>query len=305
MKQVPTYRLYGDDSEAFEDMWLHCEPIRSRSARYGWEIELHRHNEFLQRLYVSAGSAEVSIKDRRIDPETPFVIIVPPRAVHGFRFTRNVEGYVLTMSFDRVGRILDACAGARQLMTEPYHLELGGTDDRAACVIDRYVKLIAGEFAGSAAWRHQLIEATLLALLVHLSREFLISRGVELSGNQVISRKALAFRMLVDKEYRQHRRVGFYARKLAISATHLNRISRAELGDSALGVVNRRLITEATRDLTFSRLSVKQIAHSLGFDDAAYFSRFFSAHVGQAPTEFRRSQISRFGSSSKSERLGR
>ena len=177
--------------------------------------------------------------------------------------------------------------------------ELGGTDDRAAR-IDSYVELIAGEFAGSAAWRHQLIEATLLALLVQLSREFLISRGVEFSGNQAISRKALAFRMLVDKEYRQHRGIGFYARRLAISATHLNRISRAELGDSALGVVNRRLVIEATRDLTFGRLSVKQIAHSLGFDDAAYFSRFFSAHVGQSPKQFRQSQISRFGSPSKS-----
>jgi AraC-like DNA-binding protein len=33
---------------------------------------------------------------------------------------------------------------------------------------------------------------------------------------------------------------------------------------------------------------VSRIAFELGFDDAAYFSRFFRRHVGVAPAEYRR-----------------
>jgi len=32
---------------------------------------------------------------------------------------------------------------------------------------------------------------------------------------------------------------------------------------------------------------MEQIAYSLGFSDAAYFTRFFRKEVGQAPSQFR------------------
>ncbi len=54
-------------------------------------------------------------------------------------------------------------------------------------------------------------------------------------------------------------------------------------------MIHARVLAEAQRDLLFSDLEVKYIALSLGFSDAAYFSRFFARLVGQSPTEFRRS----------------
>ena len=37
----------------------------------------------------------------------------------------------------------------------------------------------------------------------------------------------------------------------------------------------------------YSSLSVKQIAATLGFEDEAYFGRFFKKHTGQRPSDFR------------------
>jgi AraC family transcriptional activator of pobA len=34
-------------------------------------------------------------------------------------------------------------------------------------------------------------------------------------------------------------------------------------------------------------MTVNQIAWSVGFEDAAYFSRFFTRHAGQSPRRFR------------------
>ena len=56
---------------------------------------------------------------------------------------------------------------------------------------------------------------------------------------------------------------------------------------STQDVVNARVVHEAQRDLVYSSLSVKQVAADLGFDDEAYFGRFFKKHTGHRPTEFR------------------
>lgn len=54
-----------------------------------------------------------------------------------------------------------------------------------------------------------------------------------------------------------------------------------------MGVLHQRLLLEAQRDLTYTSLSVKQIAWSLGFADAAYFTRFFQRLAGRTPTQWR------------------
>jgi AraC family transcriptional regulator, transcriptional activator of pobA len=45
-------------------------------------------------------------------------------------------------------------------------------------------------------------------------------------------------------------------------------------------------VREAQRDLVYSHMSIKQIAHSLGFADMAYFSRYFRKQTGVTPTQF-------------------
>ncbi|WP_415926987.1 helix-turn-helix domain-containing protein [Mesorhizobium argentiipisi] len=40
--------------------------------------------------------------------------------------------------------------------------------------------------------------------------------------------------------------------------------------------------------LSNTNLSVKEISYRLGYDDSAYFTRFFTTNAGVSPTEFRR-----------------
>jgi AraC family transcriptional regulator, transcriptional activator of pobA len=46
-------------------------------------------------------------------------------------------------------------------------------------------------------------------------------------------------------------------------------------------------VLEAKRQLAYSQRSVKEICYELGFEDPAYFSRFFRNHTGYAPHDFR------------------
>ena len=48
-----------------------------------------------------------------------------------------------------------------------------------------------------------------------------------------------------------------------------------------------RLLIEAERQLRYTSMSVAQVAFHLGFDDPAYFSRFFTRRMGLTPRAFR------------------
>lgn len=71
------------------------------------------------------------------------------------------------------------------------------------------------------------------------------------------------------------------------SISHLSKLFREQTGMSPLSYFNKLKIEEAQRLLRTSNLSITQISHSLGIDDAYYFSRLFHKQVGCSPSEYR------------------
>ena len=58
--------------------------------------------------------------------------------------------------------------------------------------------------------------------------------------------------------------------------------------DAAECALIRDLATDqAKRDLVFTSAKIKQIAYDLGFNDPAYFSRFFTKETGLTPRQYR------------------
>ncbi|MDW9247769.1 helix-turn-helix domain protein [Burkholderia cepacia] len=88
---------------------------------------------------------------------------------------------------------------------------------------------------------------------------------------------------------REHQPVEVYAERLGVTAAQLARVCREELRISTTAVINEHVIRKAQRDLVYSNLSIKQIAHETGFVDSAYFSRYFRKQTGMTPGEFRES----------------
>ena len=78
-----------------------------------------------------------------------------------------------------------------------------------------------------------------------------------------------------------------YADAMGLTAGQLSRICREVLGMSSLDVINARLLHEAQRELVYTSSSIQQLAGALGFEDDAYFSRFFKRHSGLSPRAFR------------------
>jgi AraC family transcriptional activator of pobA len=58
-------------------------------------------------------------------------------------------------------------------------------------------------------------------------------------------------------------------------------------------LIQERLLIEAQRQLRYTSMTVAEVAYYLGFDDPAYFSRFFARGAGRSPRAFKASSVAR------------
>ena len=97
------------------------------------------------------------------------------------------------------------------------------------------------------------------------------------------------FSQLVEIHFYQSHAVANYADMLHITSKNLNKKINAASTKSPSQIIKDRLLLEAKRYLTHTNNSVKEIAYKLGYEDEAYFNRFFTLHSKLTPSQFRKS----------------
>ncbi|MGO4830773.1 helix-turn-helix domain-containing protein [Rhizobiaceae sp. 2RAB30] len=285
---IPTFRLYGETRAEAAGFWLHCETIPERSQLHGWEIRPHRHETFFQVLHISSGSGEALVNGRYHPFERSTAIFIPPGEVHGFRFSRDIEGFVLTALSDRLTAPARSSNAIAAFAAKPRLIRLAA-DSSPTSDVAQTITRIHAELGGHQPGRMVLLEALVAGLIVALTRADEPALAREHPNERDAGRLAALYD-LVAAHFREHRPVGFYAARLGLSEAHLNRVCRAETGSSVQALINARLVEAATRDLIFTPTSVQGIAYSLGFSDPAYFNRFFRKQTGRTPGALRASE---------------
>lgn len=92
----------------------------------------------------------------------------------------------------------------------------------------------------------------------------------------------------LDEELADKKKFSLQKFKTDKTPAATNRLLNKFLGFSLKKILQKRLMLEAQRELAFSDTPVKQLAFQLGYNDAAYFNRFFTANNGVSPLEFRK-----------------
>lgn len=289
--RIPVYRLYGEDTPADtpavqEPEFFHLESIPSRSRLHDMHIQPHRHANMFQLLYITRGTAGIEFDDRQfpIGPQT--LLTVPPRIVHGFRFSADIDGWVISLTDDHVCAILDPVPRLQSWLDRPLAVkidEAGGTAGR----VDFLISQLVTEYQSHHPGRLFALRNILGLLLLDVSRHAHLHREGRLSRQEQKMAKFRKFQTLIEGAYRDHLSLARYARDIGITTTQLNRICKDVYGMTASEVIQARLILEAKRTLIYTDVSIQEIATELGFQDAGYFSRLFAKKTGLSPARFR------------------
>lgn len=95
------------------------------------------------------------------------------------------------------------------------------------------------------------------------------------------------FNYLVEGHYTQHHDVAFYAAKLNKSPKTLSNLFSLVSERKPLTIIHDRIMLHARRQIVYTKLSIKEIAYGLGFEDIQTFSRFFKNRQGISPIQYR------------------
>jgi len=284
---IPNYSLYGVQAQPGWQSWFDFEWIPQRSRPYNWKIRPHKHDALIQILYLTLGSGEVLIDHARMFLKSPCIVIIPAQTVHGFTFSEDVDGPVITAA-QRPLESLMGVASPELLahLRRPAVISLDVVKDHAESLMPLFLAM-QREAHVQAAGSMTAGMALLAAICIQTTR---LAHANEVPATTTISRKAAQiekFRGMVDESFKKHLPITHYAEQLGITPGQLSRLCREVLGVSSLDIINARVIHEAQRELVYAGNSIKQLAYVLGFSDETYFCRFFRKHTGLSPREFR------------------
>ncbi|MNN26713.1 Bifunctional transcriptional activator/DNA repair enzyme AdaA [compost metagenome] len=233
---------------------------------------------------MQRGQAQVEIEGVRSAIGEAAIQVVPPLTVHGFRFSADIQGHVLTFGTALVANLEQRLGAPLGVLAKPACYPLGKDRVHLRSLIDT----LQQEYQGHAPARAPLLEALVTALMVWISRRQQLGqapRNRDERDRQLLGQ----YLRLVEAHYREHLSVEDFAARLRIPSLQLNQLCRALSGQSALQLVHQRLLLEAQRNLIYTRMSIGQLSDSLGFSDPTYFARFFKRLSGQTPNGYRRS----------------
>lgn len=302
--RLPAFTLYGEAPSGPGALVLHIESIDSRSRLYDWEIDAHVHQGLHQVLWLRTGRAAAMLDETRISAQGPCALVIPPGVAHAFSFSPGSEGHVFTVNATRlaegeapgqggVGEALQTLfARPRSLSPAPDGAEV----ERLQALFEALLAEHLASDAGSPVplWLARAVVWRLAQLALREDRDNI--KGSK--GNQGSRRAASADRqslytrwvVLMESHYLEHWPVSRYAERLGLSTERLNRMVRAETGQNAQALLHARLAREACRRLVHVAAPVSRLAFELGFEDPAYFCRFFKRLTGLSPRAYRAAQ---------------
>ena len=132
-----------------------------------------------------------------------------------------------------------------------------------------------------------ILRALLYEILMLLDREYRKQNTGRKETEKTTNRHANSFIGLVNNDFKQHHDTGYYADKLCITPNYLNEIVKRATGINAKLYIQNKILSEAKKMLSYTNLSISEIAENLNFDSSSYFIRFFRKHTGSTPLHYR------------------
>ncbi|MCM1177991.1 MAG: AraC family transcriptional regulator [Ruminococcus flavefaciens] len=242
-------------------------------------------------ILITEGCEEIAVNGNKRTMHSGDVVCSRPGEVWSWQPDPTLEGLVLIfegdflLSFFNDPHFLDRFAFLQADRTSPF-LHLGES------LNERFRSLLAQmktEIDDSAEKDQHILRAMLYEALVLLNRaERVVDNGQPM--NEVsVNRYVVRFIHAVEAEYMMQHEVEYYADKLCISANYLNKIVKQSLGTTAKSYIQQKLFAEAKQLLSYTTLSVNEIAEWLHFDSASHFVRFFRKHTDMTPLRYRQS----------------
>lgn len=241
----------------------------------------HRRNDHFLFIFQKNGQSKISVDFKEVDLSENSLICILPGQVH---YTTSVksktEAWLLTIDTKLLHE------KQRNLFEENYFNYNSITVEKEmGLFINECFKLFASSQQLEVATEVRHSAARLcVALFVQVYEQREPQQNI-FFRRQIITKQ---FKNLLFKNFKEHKNAAYFAGQLHITPSYLSEAVKYTTGFTVSYWIQQMVITEAKRLLYATGKTVKEIAHELGFDDPAYFNRYFSKAEKRSPLQFRK-----------------
>lgn len=240
----------------------------------------HKHDFYLL-LVIDKGAGVHKIDFEQYRVQDKMVFFLSAGQAHQWHLTEKTTGYQVMFAAEFLP-VAPSKFPFFSGSSKPYlSLDLQGFN-----LLKAELELLKKEFDNEELYSREMIRLRLQIVMKLLQRWYTQSNPS--AGNNSGNRLVMSFYNSLEKHYHEQASVQFYAKQLNITPNYLNIVCRKEAGTSAGECIRQRILLEAKRLLAMTAKDVREISFSLGFEDPAYFSRFFKNNAGCTPGVFRK-----------------
>lgn len=249
----------------------------------------HRHN-FQEILWIRSGTGQQAIDGRVLTIQSNSFYLIAKGQIHQFISGIDIDGLLIRFTDDFLPDFPSLSLGHYQTVLFN-NLSINHTLTIAAPKVTEFENLLAmltfEQNSSSEKGKSEVLRHLLTALLVKLVQ---VQNALVQHDNTAVNRDYLLFQQfttLLEEKYASSHTVKMYAAALHITPRQLSSLTTRYLGANAKEVIEERIVLEAKRYLTFTNLSVKEIAFALGYKDPSYFSKAFKKRTGVTPQAYK------------------
>lgn len=280
---IPTVQIYGEQAESLTPDLLHCEPLITRSRAHEFRIKAHRHPGLTQLFYLKHGTGQAHLDGESTTLKSPCLIVISEMSVHGFIWSEDVEGLVMSISNPILARVGKVLAKERLVISSTLIM----TVRKNQMELENILQLLSCEYSHTQdeSRVHSLLSLVqLLGIWIERNAPSGINAASQTDRRIEYLKR---YSQLINRDFVENKRVEYFANELGITASYLNNLCQQLVNKNALQLIHARIALEAKRHLIYTVQSISQIAYGLGFNDPAYFTRFFKRMTGESPKAFR------------------
>ncbi|MDL2142695.1 AraC family transcriptional regulator [Flavobacterium tructae] len=234
-------------------------------------------------VYCTSGSTVISVDENEFTLTQNAVVTVTSGQIHYFKNIGNATGFVLEFTYNFFCKddtdmelIFHNGLFCHFAMNEMIVVDNGPFVVQELETIGKELLQMPYQYLTSIHSRIELI-------LIEINRTK-INRGDEIYKPDALF---LHFLETTLNNFDKNLSVNEIAVLIGTTESKLNELSKLHTNKTAQNVIFGLIISEAKRLFTYEKLSVKEVAYALGFNDPFYFSNFFKKHTNTSPKAYK------------------
>jgi AraC family transcriptional activator of pobA len=280
---IPEFFVYGVPARRLDVGFVHVETVRQRESIHRGQVAAHRHPQMAQITFWTSGSGVYAIEDETWTFSAPTVSFVPAGIVHGFTIEPGTDAIVVSVAEDA----LAAISGQSLLALDQPVFVSGHGEPLLWRKLEQAILAIQSEYRDALPGVEKILQPLIAVALSGIARLASERQVVALPAPVALAGR---LRRLIDRHFRDDWPVERYVAELGTTRHLIDKAAREILGLGVRHAVGERRLIEAKRLLLFTIRTVEDIAYDCGFNDPAYFSRFFRQASGVSPAAWRRTR---------------